>query len=112
MAPSKVSANSLLDLLCTHVKWKRSGAGHTAAVPKMAQCLDSLIWLNLTTKLQFYLSMLGKKSTKEVEKEYFKRLVHSVLSGFSRQESFCSQGSENVLTLGCNWTDCASTYTM
>lgn len=84
MAPSKVSANSPLDLLCMHVKWERSGAGHTAAVPKTAQCSDSLIGLNLTPKLQFYLSMLGK-SSKGVEKEYFKRLVHSVPSGFSRQ---------------------------
>lgn len=74
-----MSANSLLDLLCMHVKWKRSGAGHTVAVPKTARCSDSLIWLNPTTKLQFYLSLLGK-SSKEVEKECFKRLVHSVLS--------------------------------
>lgn len=108
MAPSKVSANSLLDLLCMNVKWRRSGAGHTAAVPKTAPCSGSLIWLNLTTKPQFYLSVLGK-SSKEVEKEYFKRLVHSVLPGFSSQVSFCTQGSENVLTLGHNWTDCAST---
>lgn len=72
MAPSKVSANSLLDLLCTHVKWKRSGAGHTAAVPKMAQCLDSLIWLNLTTKLQFYLSMIGKKVAKRWKRSILK----------------------------------------